>query len=304
MDNPTLTDYAPLMDTLFELFMQWPIQVGSPKPGKPFTNTEKPMIVFFTMTQLRRIFRFKAQCRWLEAHRKMASLLGWVTIPYRTTLSRRYKVLYATICRFVLFIAQYAPDLDARFSPQHLIEDKSLFKVLGPVWHQSDRKAGRIPDKLRNLDTDATWSKSSYHGWVYGYGLHMTCNEDAFPALVQVETGAVSESALIDQKADHIIGQLAPDTLAAGGVSVGVGTGEGVAVACGVGDVAEPQAESEAKTKTQRKAILLTVMGVTPPNPAISGTIVCVSYYTTLLGKWAGGLGRAQGYSVLHQCAG
>jgi len=124
------------------------------------------MIVFFTMTQLRRIFRFKAQCRWLEAHRKMASLLGWVTIPHRTTLSRRYMVLYATICRFVLFIAQYAPDLDARFSPQHLIEDKSLFKVLGPVWHQSDRKAGRIPDKLRNLDTDATWSKSSYHGWV------------------------------------------------------------------------------------------------------------------------------------------
>jgi len=215
MDNPTLTDYVPLMYTLFDLFMQWRIQVGSPKPGKPFTYTEKAMIVFFTMMQLRRIFRFKAQRRWLQAHRKMASLLGWVTIPHRTTLSRRYKALYATICRFVLFIAQYAPDLDARFSPQHLIEDKSLFKALGPVWHQSDRKAGRIPDKLRNLDTDATWSKSGYHGWVYGYGLHMTCNEDAFPAVVQVETGAVSESAVIEQKADPIIGQLAPDTVAA-----------------------------------------------------------------------------------------
>ena len=47
MDNPTLTDYVPLMYTLFELFMQWRIQVGNPKPGKPFTYPEKAMIVFF-----------------------------------------------------------------------------------------------------------------------------------------------------------------------------------------------------------------------------------------------------------------
>lgn len=215
MDNPTLTDYVHIMYTLFDLFAQWRAQRERPKPGKPFTYTEKAMIVFFVMMQLRRIFRFKAQRRWLKTHRKTAFWLGWAIIPHRTTLSRRYKTLYATICEFVCFIAQYAPDLDARFSNQHLIEDKSLFKALGPVWHQSDRKAGRVPDKLRNLDTDATWAKSGYHGWVYGYGIHMTCNESAFPVLVQVETGAVSESAVIDQKTMHIFDELTPDTLAA-----------------------------------------------------------------------------------------
>jgi len=214
MDNPALTDYVQLIYTLFDMFAQWQIQSASFRPGRPFTYTEQTMIVFFVMMQLRRIFRFKAQRRWLDTHRKMAFLLGWATIPHRTTLSRRYKALYATICQFVTFTAQYAPDLDVRFSSQHLIEDKSLFKALGTVWHQSDRKAGRIPDKLRNLDTGATWAKSGYHGWVYGYGLHMTCNEAAFPALVQVETGAVSESEVIDQKAAHIIGELVPDTLA------------------------------------------------------------------------------------------
>ncbi len=35
---------------------------------------------------------------------------------------------------------------------------------------------GRIPEKLRHLDADATWSKSTYHGWVYGYGIHLTGN--------------------------------------------------------------------------------------------------------------------------------
>lgn len=214
MDNPTLTDYVHIMYTLFDLFAQWQAQRERPKPGKPFTYTEKAMIVFFVMMQLRRIFRFKAQRRWLKTHRKTAFWLGWAIIPHRTTLSRRYKTLYATVREFVCFIAQYAPDLDVRFSIPHLVEDKSLFKALGPVWHQSDRKAGRIPDKLRNLDTDATWSKSGYHGWVYGYGLHITCNEAAFPALIQVETGIISESAVIDQKGDRIINELAPDTLA------------------------------------------------------------------------------------------
>lgn len=215
MDNPMLTDYVHIMYTLFDLFTQWQAKVEKSKLGRPFTYIEKVMTVFFVMMQLRRVFRFKAQRRWLEKHRRTAFWLGWATIPHRTTLSRRYKALYTTLGEFVRFIAQYVPDLDTHFGYQHLVEDKSLFKALGPVWHQSDRKAGRIPDRLRNLDTDATWSKSGYHGWVYGYGLHITCNEAAFPTLVQVETGAISESQVIDQKADHIIDELSPDTLAA-----------------------------------------------------------------------------------------
>ena len=214
MDTPTMTDYVHIMYTLFEQFMQKCRQTDSPKAGSPLTYADKTMIVFFTIMQYRRIYKFKAQRRWLEMHQTVLPLLGWETIPHRTTLSRRYKGLYEVVQRLVAFVSQDAADLDERFSSAHLIEDKSLFKALGPVWHQSDRKAGRIPAKLRNLDTDATWSKSGYQGWVYGYGLHMTCNEAAFPSLVQVETGAVSESRVIDHKATYIIQEIAPATVA------------------------------------------------------------------------------------------
>lgn len=214
MDTPTMTDYVHIMYTLVEQFIQWRQQTASPKVGSPFSYAEKAMIVFFTLMQFRRIFKFKAQRRWLEAHRALLPLLGWETIPHRTTLSRRYKALYETVQQLIAFISQYITDLDEHFSLEHLIEDKSLFKALGPVWHQSDRKAGRIPAKLRHLDTDATWSKSGYQGWVYGYGLHLTCNGAAFPSLVQVETGAVSESRVIDHKAAQIIHQLTPATVA------------------------------------------------------------------------------------------
>ena len=215
MDTPTLTDYAHIIYTLFEKFVQWQDQSSEPKPGRPFTYAEKTMIVFFMIMQFRRVFKFKAQRHWLEAHGAMLSVLGWETIPHRTTLSRRYKQLYETVQQFAAFIGLYAPSLDECFSHEHMIEDKSLFKALGPVWHQSDRKAGRVPEKLRNLDPDATWDKSGYHGWVYGYGLHVTCNAFAFPKLVQVETGTISESEVIDHKEPVILYDLQPLTLCA-----------------------------------------------------------------------------------------
>ena len=135
------------------------------------------------------------------------------SLPHRTTLSRRYKKLYETLQDFLAFLAAYATELDPVFSNQHWVEDKSLFRALGPVWHQTDRVAGRIPANLRHLDPDATWSKSAYQGWVYGYGLHLTCNEAAFPTLVQVETACVSEGGVLDAKAPYIFDVIDPDTL-------------------------------------------------------------------------------------------
>jgi len=215
MAKPTMTDYVHIIFTLFDLFVQQYQRNRTAKQGRPFTFSEQAMIVLFTIFQHRRIFHFKAQRRWLVAHPEMLPLLGLSRVPHRTTFSRRFKQLYETIQAFVAFIGQYATELDSAFSSVHLVEDKSLFKAMGPVWHQSDRKEGRIPDKLRHLDTDATWSKSAYQGWVYGYSLHITCNEAAFPFLVQVETAAYSESNVLDEKTDHILQVIQPATLAA-----------------------------------------------------------------------------------------
>jgi hypothetical protein len=213
MAEPTLTDYVRTMFTLFDRFVQEGKK--TPKRGRPNTFSEKTMIVLFTLFQFRRIFHFKAQRRWLEGHPEMLALCQLERVPDRTTLSRRYKQLYATIQAFVAFNGQEAAALEPCFGQEHLVEDKSLFKALGPVWHQSDRQAGRIPAKLRHLDTDATWGKSAYQGWVYGYGLHLTCNEAAFPALVQVDTAAFPESAVLDEKAATILQTIRPATLAA-----------------------------------------------------------------------------------------
>ena len=212
MELPSKDDYVETYSTLFEKFEQ-----GRNQPlgrGRPYEYEEGILIVFFTMMMIRRITSFKAQRRWLSKHPLEAQQLGMAGIPHRTTLSRRFKQMYETIQMFTTFVGCWAEMLSPAFRSRMLAEDASLFKALGPVWHQSDRKVNRIPEKLRNLDTDASWGRSAYHGWVYGYCLHLTCNHAGFPKLVQVETASVDESHILEQKTEMIF-QLVPRALVA-----------------------------------------------------------------------------------------
>lgn len=212
MDEPTFIDYVTLIFNLFERFLQ-ESQTELNWYSERYWYEHKTLIVFFMMMQQRRIVKFKAMGRWLKAHAPERQRLGFEAVPHRTTLSRRYKELYDVLPAFIEFVGQYASPLDERFESQDLYEDQSLFKACGPVWHQSDREAQRIPHKLRALDIDATWSKSGYHGWVYGYSVHLTCNRAGFPKLAQVETGAYSEKQAIADKEPALLHRLCPRTL-------------------------------------------------------------------------------------------
>ncbi len=215
VQRPMLADYVTLIMQLFEQFMQHRIDKPGVTHAKPLTYSTTSFIIFFMLMQFHGIYGFKTQWRWLINHPEVLQMLGWQQPPHRTTIARRYKALYEVIEVFVLFIGQYATDLSQQFNLAHLVADKSLFKARGPVWHQTDRKAGKVPKHLRNLDTDATWSKSGYHGWVYGYGLHIICTQGAFPTLITVHRASVSESWAIDAKASEILTQLSPQTLTA-----------------------------------------------------------------------------------------
>jgi hypothetical protein len=212
MELPSKDDYVEAYCTLFERFQQGRKQ--RPERGRPYTYEDQVLIVFFTMMMIRRITAFKAQHRWLSMHAAEAHQLGMEIIPHRTTLSRRFKQLYAVTQTFTVYVGWWAEMLSPVFHSRVVVEDASLFKANGPVWHQSDRKANHIPEKLRNLDTDASWGKSAYHGWVYGYCLHLTCNRSGFPRLVQVETASVDESHVVEQKSELIF-QMAPRALVA-----------------------------------------------------------------------------------------
>ena len=58
------------------------------------------------MLYLWRIFKFKAQYRWLQKHPDIQKTLDWKTVPARTTFSRPYKAFYREIEQFFMFIGQ------------------------------------------------------------------------------------------------------------------------------------------------------------------------------------------------------
>lgn len=53
-----------------------------------------------------------------------------------------------------------------------------MVKVKGPVWHKKQKEAGLVPEKLRGLDRDATWSFSMADRWVYGHGTFCITTHD------------------------------------------------------------------------------------------------------------------------------
>ena len=49
--------------------------------------------------------------------------------------------------------------------------DSTPLRANGGVWHKKHREQGVIPPTA--IDTEAAWSKSGYHGWGYGWKLHL-----------------------------------------------------------------------------------------------------------------------------------
>ncbi len=49
--------------------------------------------------------------------------------------------------------------------------DSTVLPACGGVWHKKHREAGLVPHT--SIDPQAHWTKSGWHGWVYGWKLHL-----------------------------------------------------------------------------------------------------------------------------------
>jgi len=49
--------------------------------------------------------------------------------------------------------------------------DSTCLRARGGIWHKKHREAGEVPHT--SIDTEAHWTKSGWHGWVYGWKLHL-----------------------------------------------------------------------------------------------------------------------------------
>jgi len=49
--------------------------------------------------------------------------------------------------------------------------DSTILRARGGLWHQKHREQGLVPHP--SIDQEAHWTKSGWHGWIYGSPLHL-----------------------------------------------------------------------------------------------------------------------------------
>ena len=159
----------------------------SPRGGI-YTYSQSSMILFFVVMMLKGIHQFKTMEAYAIQH---YGSFGWQQAPSRPTIRRRFLVLPAILQKLMEQIAQYCSDLDACFNYCLGFIDKSVFRAKGGLWHKKHMKLGVVPHP--SIDQEASWGKSAYHGWRFGYGLHLIVNQLRFPISACVTAASVKD---------------------------------------------------------------------------------------------------------------
>ena len=175
------------------------------KKGRPETYCDASLIVFYAVMALKGITAMRTQQTYLFHHPLLLERCRLRACPSHVTLGRRYKALAPKLQAFTEYVATSHLATEAGFLQEVVYEDKSLFKAAGPVWHQKDRLNDHLPKGLRGVDTTASWSKSGYHGWVYGHAVHLTSIRNGFPVMFDVRPANVNERNVLDTKKNRLI---------------------------------------------------------------------------------------------------
>ncbi len=203
MYYPDMKEYITFLFLMLDEFSTTQEKVS--KRGRPETYPDAALIVLDTLMTLKGITAMRAQHDYLFHHPLLLESCQLPACPSHVTLGRRYKALTPKLQAFTEYVATSDFAKHAGFLQQVVYEDKSLFKASGPVWHQKDRGKDHLPEGLRGVDKTATWSKSGYHGWVYGHGLHLTTIRNGFPVMFEVLSANVNERKVLDTKKDKLI---------------------------------------------------------------------------------------------------
>jgi hypothetical protein len=146
--------------------------------GRPPTYPDRLFLQAVVIMLVRHLHTVHALLRvWAQPTSEMQGLRAVLTVdgrlPTRRTWERRVHPIPATLpapmgClgrALVVMIQPWATGGRA------VAIDSTRWRARGGVWHTKDREAGMVPPT--SIDTEAPWSKSGWHGWGYGWKLHL-----------------------------------------------------------------------------------------------------------------------------------
>jgi hypothetical protein len=156
---------------------------GLPAPrkrarGRPTTYSEQLILKALVIMIIRRLYTAYALLTFLNQDDPLPRqlrprLYEQGRFPSRRTWERRLAALPLSLpgmigCVGRHLVTQVRPW--ARYG-RAVACDSTPLETGGGVWHKKHREQGVIPHS--SIDTEAGWSKSGWHGWWYGWKLHL-----------------------------------------------------------------------------------------------------------------------------------
>jgi Transposase DDE domain len=148
------------------------------KRGRQPTYSDKLFVKALIVMIIRRLYTAWALLSFLEQDDPIAQQVRLLLsergrFPTRRTWERRFEKLPAHLPALIGCLGRQLVNLLEPWAAQgHAAAvDSTPVRANGGVWHKKHRLAGEVPHT--SIDTEARWSKSGYHGWWYGWKLHL-----------------------------------------------------------------------------------------------------------------------------------
>ena len=176
-----------LQDCLLVLLVQLVDRMPVPPPpqrrapGRPKTFSDRLFVKALVIMIMRRLHKVHELLAVLEQPTAEMQALRALLVengcyPTRRTFERRLATLPEALPAQIGCLGRY---LVALIQPWEdcgravAMDSTALRAKDAAVWHKKDKEAGTVPHT--RIDTEAGWTKSGWHGWVYGWKLHLAC---------------------------------------------------------------------------------------------------------------------------------
>ena len=209
--EPHLVTLIKLVDEIPEL-----PSLEKRKRGRPKRYSDRLMVKALMLMIVRRLYTAHSLLAFLGQETDLTKMLKQSLsadgkFPTRRTWERRLAQLPQTLPSLIGAFGRYLVKLLEPFKQEGraVALDSTALRANGGVWHQKDRQKGIVPHK--SIDTEAGWSKSGYHGWWYGWKLHLACTIGSvwIPLAACLTVANSSDS----EKAIELVQELSDDVL-------------------------------------------------------------------------------------------
>jgi hypothetical protein len=158
--------------------LPWPPEPPKRLRGHPKTYSDRLIVKALVVMIIRRLYTAYALLAFLDQADPLPQQLRPLLceqgrFPSRRTWERRLAVLPQSLPGLIGCTGRHLVML-LRPWARHgraVACDSTPLATGGGVWHKKHREQGVVPHS--SIDTEAGWSKSGWHGWWYGWKLHL-----------------------------------------------------------------------------------------------------------------------------------